>query len=228
VVFSRGDARKIVAVLRKKSGDFVQVVDSAASAFRAVLNIKRHAVSARLAELIAEPLVKPTVQVTVAQGVPKGSKMDFIIEKLTELGVISIVPFYSERSVVGDVGNTRVERWRRIARSAAAQCGRRDIPSISEPLQWETLLESFAGYDAIVFPWELAARIPMALQLPGMLQGAKLLLIVIGPEGGFSHGEVAQAEQRGARTISLGPRILRTETAALALCSVVNYLTGTY
>lgn len=225
--FSRGDARKIVTVLRKKSGDFVQVVDSTGSAFRAVLNVQPHTASAQLLEPIAEPTAERRVAVTVAQAIPKGSKMDFVIEKLTELGVRSVIPFYSERSVVAQTGNAKVERWGRIARTAACQSGRRDIPSITAPLPWKALLDWFSRYDATLFPWELAPQIPMSEQLPQILESLSTLLIVIGPEGGFSHEEVTQAQDHGARVISLGARILRTETAALVLCSVVNYLTGT-
>ncbi len=227
VTFSPGDARQVVVVLRKKSGDFVQVVDSTADTFRAVLNVAPHTVSAQLLETICEPVAEAGVQVTVAQGIPKGPKMDFVIEKCTELGVNSVIPFYSERSIVSEVGKAKEERWRRIARSAARQCGRRDIPTIIPPLRWKVLIDSFARYDATLLPWELAPRVPLAAQLPRILQDVCTLLIVVGPEGGFSHDEVAQAQRHGAQAISLGARILRTETAALAVCAVVNYLTGT-
>lgn len=228
VKFSPDDARKLVVVLRKQSGDLVEVVDSTGTAFRAVLNVDPRGPSAQLLESIPLPVVEPGVAVTVAQAIPKGSKMDFVVEKLTELGVVSVIPFYSERSAVAQVGKAKMERWGRIARSAAQQSGRRDIPTISAPLHWKALVDHFSRYDATLLPWELAPPIPMSEQLPQMLQNISTLLIVIGPEGGFSHLEVSQAQERGARVISLGVRILRTETAALAVCSVVNYLTGTW
>ncbi|MDQ6932603.1 MAG: 16S rRNA (uracil(1498)-N(3))-methyltransferase [Candidatus Eremiobacteraeota bacterium] len=214
-------------MLRKKSGDFVQVVDSAAGAFRAVLNIAPHAVSAQLLEPICEPVGEAGVQVTVAQGIPKGPKMDFVVEKLTELGVNSVIPFYSERCIVGEVGDAKSERWRRIARTAARQCGRRDIPTVTAPLHWKVLVDRFERYDVTLLPWELAPRVPLSARLPHLLQDVSTLLIVVGPEGGFSRDEVAEGQRHGAQAISLGARILRTETAALAVCAVVNYLTGT-
>jgi 16S rRNA (uracil1498-N3)-methyltransferase len=205
----------------------VQVVDSTGTAFDAVLEVKPHGVSAQLLKSIAEPVLEGSVAVTVAQAVPKGPKMDFIVEKLTELGVVCIVPFYSERTVPARVGTAKIERWGRIARAAARQCGRREIPTIEEPLPWEQLVARFARYEKTLLPWELAARIPLSAQLPQLLHNISNLCVVVGPEAGFSHDEVCEAQRRGARVISLGARIYRTETAALVMCAIVNYLTGT-
>ncbi len=225
--FSSGDARKLAAVLRKKSGDIVEVIDSAAHAFHARLQVESDGVSAKLLESLEQPVPHASLRVTVAQGIPKAQKMDFVIEKLTELGVDAVVPFSSERSVVDNVGENKIQRWRRIAKSAAQQCGRRDIPTIKAPVRWNQLVDQFWQYDRTLLPWELAPQAALRRRLPALLKGVSRMLIVIGPEGGFSHHEVDQARQHGAKLISLGGRILRTESAALALCSIVNYLTGT-
>ncbi len=219
------DAHKIAHVLRKRSGDSVQIIDSAAHRFDAVLAIENGAVRARLGEPSA-PQVTPRLEITVAQGVPKGQKMDFVVEKLTELGVATIVPLYSERSVVIESGKGKLDRWRRLAKTAAAQCGRDEIPGVAEPVQFAALLQTFSNYDTVLFPWELAGDAPLRDVLPSLIAGARRILIVVGPEGGFAHSEAEAARRGGAHVIGLGAHILRTETAALVVVALLNYLTG--
>ena len=222
---SGGDAHKIVDVLRKRTGDAIEIVDSSAQRFAATLQIEGRSVRARLGEPYA-PAEKQRPEITVAQGLPKGQKMDFVVEKLTELGVAAVIPIYSERTIVSDAGSTKLDRWRRLAKTAAAQCGRDRIPEIAEPQRFEALLESFFGFDTVLFPWELAEQGSLKDALPGMLENARRVLVVIGPEGGFSHAEAEAAQHAGARLISLGSRILRTETAALVTVAVLNYASG--
>ncbi len=205
----------------------MEVVDSAAQAFHAVLRVESHGVSAKLRERIGQTVGEPAVRIAVAQAIPRGQKMDYIVEKLTELGVHTVMPFNSQRSVVTNVGENKVERWRRIAKTAAQQCGRRHVLSVAGPLRWKNLMDQFLGYDRTLLPWEVAAQTPLQRKLPRLLKDVSTVLIVIGPEGGFSHDEIDEAVKLGAKTISLGARIFRTETAALVLCSIVNYLTGT-
>lgn len=224
VSLNGSDARKIVSVLRLHDGDEIDVVDSAAQRFSAVLAIEGRTVHARLRERKISA-AQPALHVTVAQGVPKGQKMDFVVEKLTELGAAQIVPLQSERTVVTDVSEHKIERWRRLAKSAAQQCGRDEIPQVSQPLEFAQLCASFREYDAVLFPWELASRSPLRETLPHLVRDAKRVLVVIGPEGGFSHDEADAAQRAGARLLSLGARILRTETAALVVLSLLNYLT---
>lgn len=219
------DAHKIVHVLRKRPGDTVQIVDSAANRFNAVLEVENEALLARLAEPAPRQRT-PRIEITVAQGMPKGQKMDFVVEKLTELGVAAIIPLYSERSVVVESSRGKLDRWRRLAKSAAAQCGRDKIPKIAEPVPFSDLLEAFSDYDCVLFPWELAGNAPLRDRLPSLVAGARRILVVVGPEGGFAHSEAEAAERGGAHIIGLGPRILRTETAALVAVALTNYLTG--
>ena len=217
-----GDAHKIVHVLRKRSGDAVEVVDSGAQRFQATLLIEDGAVRARLVERTSS-VGHESKQITVAQGLPKGQKMDFVVEKLTELGVHAIVPLLSERSVASGASENKLERWRRLAKTAAAQCGRDDIPQIASPESFDALLESFAQYDRVLFPWELAEEVPLNTVLPKLVENASSILLVIGPEGGFSHAEADRAREHGAHVIGFGRRILRTETAALVAVALLNY-----
>ncbi len=220
------DAHKIVNVLRLRDGDVIEVVDSRGAIFAATLESKDGALHARLGELRAEPAAS-TIVVDVAQGIPKGQKMDFVVEKLGELGVRTLIPLQSERTIVQDLGAAKLERWRRLARSSAQQSGRPDLLRVVDPLPFAQLLERFTEYDAILFPWEVAEQQPLRERLPEIVRGAPRILVVIGPEGGFSHAEAESAQAAGAHLISLGPRILRTETAALAVVAILDYELGT-
>lgn len=208
-----------------RQGQEIVVIDSAAQHFTATLVVEGRTVQARLTERAPSEQTS-RIRVTVAQGVPKGQKMDFVVEKLTELGAAEIIPLQSERTIVSDVSTNKIERWRRLARTAAAQCGRNDVPSVGEPQGLADLYARFETYDVVLLPWELADRAPLRDRLPELIAGARNMLVVIGPEGGFSHAEADAARSAGAQLISLGERILRTETAALVVLAVLNYLAG--
>jgi 16S rRNA (uracil1498-N3)-methyltransferase len=226
VAVEGGDAHKIAHVLRLRDGDALEVVDSTSTAFSAVVELDGASVAVRIVEILArEAAGQDALRVDLAQAVPKGQKMDFIVEKATELGTGAILPFYSERAIVHDLGESKLERWRRLAKTAAQQCGRLDIPPVTPALAFSQLLERMREYDRVVFAWELAPQIPLRERLPDLLADAKRALLVIGPEGGFSHDEAQAAQEYGAALVWLGRRILRTETAGLALLAVIAALT---
>jgi 16S rRNA (uracil1498-N3)-methyltransferase len=177
------------------------------------------------AELVAMRAAEtlPGLRLDIAQGIPKGAKMDFVIEKATELGARAILPFYSRRSIVQDLGDAKLERWRRIAKTAAAQCDRREVPEVRAPMTFEALLERSAEYDLILMPWERAASGPLRASLPVWLEGACRVLVIVGPEGGFTAEEAGLGRAAGARLISLGERLLRSETAGLAMLAILEY-----
>jgi 16S rRNA (uracil1498-N3)-methyltransferase len=219
------DARKVLVVLRRTEGARLEIVDSAGRTFAATLVIDGTAARASLEFEVARP-PGATLRITLAQGIPKGQKMDFVVEKATELGVTRIVPFASERTVVGGPREGKVERWRRIARSAAAQCGRSDVPVVDEPARFADLIATIPAYDVALIPWELTSGPALRDVLPGLVANARDALVVIGPEGGLAHAEVDAARERGAHAISLGSRIFRTETAGLVACSALLYASG--
>jgi len=223
VAIGGADARKIVTVLRLREGDAVELIDSTGTLFEAGLHVDGNAVSATLlSSRPAEAIAARSID--VAQAVPKGQKMDFVIEKISELGARAMLPFYSERSVAREAGPAKIDRWRRVARAAAQQCGRNSILDVSPPVAFEALLGRFDAYDVVLFPWELAPAEPLRVTLPPLVESAGRILIVVGPEGGFSHAEADAAGARGAHLLWLGSRILRTETAAMVLLSVLEYL----
>ncbi len=218
------DARKILTVLRMQTGDLIDAIDSAGRTFEAALEISGKHVHATLrTQLDAQR--ESSVRIAVAQGIPRAQKMDFVVEKLTELGVAEIVPLASERTVA-DASDHKRERWARLARTAAQQSGRSDIPLIAPPKQLSELMSGFNSFDRVLFPWELAAQAPVKETFETLLQGVRSVLVVIGPEGGFSQDEAQSAQASGASVVSLGPRILRTETAGLVAVSFVNFVLG--
>lgn len=223
VVFDGSDARKIAVVLRMQEGDEVEIIDSSAQRFHATLHFEGRNVFAMLNETVQTSHAE-TPHIAIAQGIPKGQKMDFVVEKLTELGAAEIFPLRSERTVAGDVSANKIDRWRRLAKTAAQQCGRSDVPLIAEPIALDELIGQFKSYDCVLLPWELADRTPLRERLPQLVHDARRILVPIGPEGGFSHEEADRAQAAGAHLISLGSRILRTETAALVVVSLLTYL----
>lgn len=228
VDISGGDAHKILRVLRLKDGDTIEAVDSAGRLFDATVACDRQTVRATLARILPSP-ESPAGGLTVelAQAVPKSQKMDFVIEKATELGAAAILPFHSERTVVADVSDAKLQRWRRLAKSSAQQCGRQSVPEIAGVVSYSELVARFEAYDAVLFPWELAPRdAPLRDRLPPLLSAGSRVLAVIGPEGGFTHDEAESARAHGAHLLWLGPRILRTETAGMALLAVIDALAG--
>lgn len=222
VAIEGGDAHKIAHVLRLRSGDRIEIVDSAAQLFSATLEVDGEGVRARL-ETLTDDTSAPRARIDVAQGIPKGAKMDYVVEKLGELGVRSLFPLQSERGVANDVSASKLERWRRLAQTASAQCGRRDVMHVSDPVGMRELYTRMAEYDVVLFPWEALEPEPLRRRLPALLAGADRILVVIGPEGGFSHAEAEAARAAGAHVISLGRTILRTETAALAAVAIIGY-----
>jgi 16S rRNA (uracil1498-N3)-methyltransferase len=225
VTFAADDARKIATVLRGRTGERVHVVDSSGSAFAASIDVAGTSVAASLDERLERGSREATLRVTVAQAIPKGQKMDLIVEKATELGVTAIVPLRSERVVGERTGDTKRERWERLAKSAAQQCGRTTVPAVEPIAEWDALLARFGEFDRVYLPWELADVRPLREIFDADLACASVLVIV-GPEGGFSAAEVARATAAGALTISLGTRILRTETVALVVLAALRYAHG--
>jgi 16S rRNA (uracil1498-N3)-methyltransferase len=225
VAIEGSDAHKIEHVLRLRNGDRIELIDSGGTLFTAALRLHEGRVDAELVSLLPRSEPKSAL-LDVAQAIPKGQKMDYVVEKLGELGVRAIIPFESERTVTRGVADAKIDRWRRLARSAAQQSGRRDVLEIEEPLSFAQLCNRMSDYDAVLFPWEIAERSALRESLPPLLRDARKILIVVGPEGGFSHREADAARTAGAHLLWLGPRILRTETAALVTATLVLYELG--
>lgn len=226
VALAPDDARKIVTVLRARTGERVQVIDSAGSAFAATLALDGGTVAAILDEPLDRGARESAVRVTIAQAIPKGQKMDLIVEKATELGVAAIVPLRSDRVAGERTGEHKSERWQRIAKSAAQQCGRTVVPHVAPVARWDDLLATFGDYERVYLPWELADVRPLRETFDRDAPAIGSALFVIGPEGGFSAHEAERALAAGALALSLGTRILRTETVALVMLAAFAYARG--
>lgn len=175
------------------------------------------------------PHAAPLPRVTLAQALAKGEKMDTVVRQATELGVLRIVPFAAERSVVRlepAKAAARTERWRRIAESAAKQAHRADVPQVDEPVALPDLPSALAG-TTILVAWEDADGAPgIAAALAAAGAAAPGVSVIIGPEGGLTDGEVALLRDAGATCVSLGPTILRTETAGVVAAALAIHSLG--
>lgn len=170
---------------------------------------------------------EPPVQITLMQGLAKGEKMEAVIQHGTEIGISEFVPVSAARSVVkldSRKAGERVERWQRIAREAAEQCRRGAVPPVRPLLDWSAAAGQCARFDLALVPWEEGGE-PLRTVLEAH-PTARTLALFIGPEGGLTPGEVDLARERGARLVTLGPRILRTETAGLAAAAAILYAMG--
>jgi 16S rRNA (uracil1498-N3)-methyltransferase len=226
VALAPDDARKLVTVLRRQSGDSVRIVDGAGAEFNARLDIDGKTVHALLELAVSPGATEAAARIVLAQAIPKGQKMDFIVEKATELGVAAIVPLRSLRVAGERTGEHKHERWQRIAKSAAQQSGRSFVPPIEPEVDWETLRATFPNYERVYLPWEGAGAAPLRDRFEAEAPGASSILLIVGPEGGFSGPEIELAQAAGALPISLGARVLRTETAALVVLAALLYARG--
>lgn len=221
------DAKHIGKVLRMQPGDKLQIVsDDGVSALAEITAISESTVTVHCLEVLAESH-EPAVKITLAQGLAKGEKMDFIIQKAVELGAYSIVPVAMEHSVVrldGAKADKKVERWQKIAEAAAKQSKRDIIPQVQAVQSVSQMLaNNNCKTKIIAYECEDRMSLKTALREAGQLDD---LLLIIGPEGGISEGELSKAREAGAVPVSLGRRILRAETAGLVAMSAIFYETG--
>ena len=213
------DVSHISKVLRMSAGDNIIVCDGEGNDYDAVIK------SISKTEVVAEITGKyvcdaePCVDVTLYQALPKQGKMEYIIQKNTELGINKIVPVYTKRCVVKPSDKT--ERWSKVAESAAKQCGRGIIPQVMPVITFEEAVKQMQEYDLALMPYECEED----NGLKKVLQSSeyKSVSIFIGPEGGFDLKEVDTAINSGVKTVTLGKRILRTETAASAVLPIIMY-----
>ena len=172
---------------------------------------------------------EPSVRITLYQGLPKGDKLEWIIEKTIELGVNEIIPVLMQRSVSRPDAKSaakKQERYQKQAVSAAKQCGRGIIPTVLPMMGFSAMLERLKNHQAVIFFYECGGQ-PLSSVVSRIKQeSATDIAIVIGPEGGFDPAEAQALQQSGAFTATLGKRILRTETAPIAAIAAIMYATG--
>ena len=226
VTIEGSDVNHIKNVLRMKRGERVRISStSGKNYFGEIAAFAGETVLVALVEECALDTELPS-RISLFQGLPKSDKMELIIQKAVELGAYEIIPVAMKNCVVKldeKKAAAKTARWQEIAKSAAKQSKRSIIPKVGHLMSYQEALETAAELDVVLVPYEnargmAATREAMEAIVPGQSVG-----IFIGPEGGFADGEIAQAREYDMRLISLGGRILRTETAGLAALSVLMY-----
>lgn len=217
----------IVRVLRLSPGDAVTLVDEKGSEHQGVINqVAKEWVAVKIAESLEAPGIDAgSTRITICQAIPKGDKIDLILQKGTELGVHDFRLFGGCRSVVKvreDQRTAKLERWNRITAEAARQCGRRTIPAVS---WFPTAAEAADSceHDLRLLLWEGEHDRNLKSTLAETGRPASVI-VAIGPEGGFDPLEVQHFTRQGFRSISLGSRILRTETVSIAITAILQYI----
>ena len=223
------DAAHITRSLRMKEGDSLTVCGGQGLDFHCVIaSMTDSEVLLRVEETVPTDS-EPSVRLTLYQGLPKGDKLELIIEKTVELGVTAIVPVLMQRSVSRPDAKSaakKQERWQKIALSAAKQCGRGVIPTVEPMITFRQMLPRLREHQAVLFFYECGG-LPLPEALGGIVQkGLTDVAVVIGPEGGFDLAEAQALQESGALTATLGKRILRTETAPIAAAAAIMYATG--
>lgn len=216
------DVRHISAVLRMRTGDELLLCDGEGREYRArIAEVGRQAIRTEIVGREDRPVRGP--RIVLGQGIAKADKMDWIVQKATELGVAAIVPLATERTIVKVKDEEkRIGRWRKICREAAMQSNRPDIPVVEAIMPLPDFLAGLSAAGALlVLPWEEASE-PLKPVLRAH-SAAERIVVLIGPEGGFSKAEADLAVSRGFHAVSLGPNILRTETAAIAVLGMLGY-----
>ena len=220
------DAHHIIDVLRMAPGDRLQVVaDDGISFVGEITAVGTNTVTVLAREVLRETH-DPDVRISLLQGLAKGDKMEFIIQKAVEIGVAEIFPVAMEHSVVvldSSKAEKKVERWQRIAEAAAKQSKRDSIPAVHEVMSLGQILQQ-EKWDLLLVAYESENQVSLKEVLQSHKE-AMTIGVVIGPEGGLSMEEVEIAQKQGGIAVSLGRRILRTETAGLVAATAVLYET---
>ncbi len=224
------DVNHIKNVLRKKIGDPITICNTNSSRdyLCEIINFEEDTIGCNIIEEL-ETNAEPSIKVTILQGLPKADKMEWIIQKAVELGTHDITPIEMKRCVVKltDKGRTKkLQRWQKIAEVAAKQSGRNTIPKINEIKSIQNICNILPEYDIVIVAYEKEKDNKFKQELKKLKtkqpQNLKIA-ILIGPEGGIDDSEIELLKENGAKIVTLGNRILRTETVALSMLSIMMY-----
>jgi 16S rRNA (uracil1498-N3)-methyltransferase len=226
VAFDADESRHLSRVLRLGPGDVVTAADGRGGAWQVrLLTVGERATGAILGA--AAPAAESPLAIALVQAVPKGDRMDTVVRASTELGVARILPALTDRTVVrldAARARDRARRWQRIAREAAKQCGRAVVPTVEAPRPLAEWIADEGEADLRLCFWE-EDGVPLGRALEEHA-GARRVVVIVGPEGGLAADEVARAGAAGYVAVSLGQRILRTDTAGPAIVAMLQYALG--
>ena len=225
------DINHIKNVLREKVGNQLTICNTTneQNYLCEIINIEEEVIECKIIEKL-ENQVESNIKVTIMQGLPKADKMELIIQKSVELGVYDILPIEMKRCVVKLKENDKakkVQRWQKIAEVAAKQCGRNRIPTIKSPINLKNICHLMKEYDIVFVAYENETENTIKQELKKLKekyhQKEIKIAVIVGPEGGIAPEEVEMLQANKATTITLGKRILRTETVALNVLSIIMY-----
>ena len=221
-----GDVNHMKNVLRIKLHEKAEISDGESRTYLCEVEAYEEDVAVLhiLEEMEAD--TEPASKLYLFQGLPKSDKMELIVQKAVELGVYQVIPVAMKRSVVrldDKKAAKKADRWNSIAESAAKQAGRSRIPEVTMPLSYNEALKMAEELDVTLLPYELAGGMEVTREVIRQIKSGQSVGIFIGPEGGFEPEEVDAAVSMGAKVITLGRRILRTETAGLATLAVLMF-----
>lgn len=224
------DVKHIMKVLRLTSGEKVVLNDCEGTEYLAEIdNVNKQEVTLNIIEAI-EGSNESDIRITIYQGLPKSQKMDLIVQKGTELGVYEFKPVITSRVDVKLKGDfKKLDRLNRISLEAAKQSKRTIVPKVSEPMNFDEVLDEMTSLDLMLVPYENAEGFGIKSLINNMkkeninLNNIKTVGILVGPEGGFEEDEIIKLKDKGAHIITLGKRILRTETAGFVAASLIQY-----
>ena len=220
------DVNHIKNVLRMKCGEDVWISDGGDKEYHCQIEelgedeVLLHILYAQ------EPEYELPNKLYLFQGLPKADKMELIIQKAVELGAFSVIPVETKRCVVkldAKKAQKKVSRWQQISESAAKQSKRMLIPEVKNVMNWKEALAFAKGLDVVLIPYELAQGMKETREILAAIQPGQSVGIFIGPEGGFEEEEVRDAMEAGGKPVTLGKRILRTETAGMTMLSILMY-----
>ena len=223
-VIEGADARHVGGALRMTAGESLTLCDGCGTDYACTITVVEKERVTLSVDAATPSSSEPTLAVTLYMGLPKGDKMEFIIQKAVELGVTAIVPVATARCIVkldGKDAAKKQARWQKIAAEAAGQSGRGIIPTVETPISWKTALARFETTKTLLC-YEGGGQPIGQLVTPA----DKAVSLVVGPEGGFAPAEVEAVTAVGGQIATLGPRILRCETAPLAAIAVLMEKSG--
>jgi len=222
-------AHQVHNVLRMHPGDRIRVLDNSGWARDVVLQVMGQ--DRVVGEVVRRTLApgEPRTKITLYQGMLKSRRFEFVLQKGTELGIVEFVPLISDRTIIADLGDVdkRHDRWERIVREAAEQAGRGRLPRLESAMLFPRACERAQRQGGLaLIPWEGEHSLSLRAVLAQQERKPFIVSLFIGPEGGFAPQEITLARQYGIQPITLGPRILRAETAGLVAAAVVLYELG--
>lgn len=221
------DVNHIKNVLRLKVDEEIKIcsIDTSKNYLCKIINFDKKCVECEILEEL-EAVSESNIEIDIFQGLPKADKMELIIQKGTELGVHSFCPVIFKRSIVKLDEKDKVKkqvRWQKISEVAAKQSGRDIVPKIHEVKKIKDICNVFSDYDIVLVAYENEEENSLKDELKRITEKKLKIAVVIGPEGGIEETEVEEMKASGAKIVSLGKRILRTETVALVMAAIINY-----